>query len=415
MRNHYIPRLLLRQFAGADNKINIYRFGAGAFATCKLKNAFAEKDIFSAELEFAFNTRLEGPFADLLNHRLLTEDTITIDRKENFLIRKFLMINSLRNPMTDTTFDEKVALTQSEDHPVVLKWRKFMSLHPEWAETAEKMLPSQETYISNLERAIEIRDISELTDIANDLERNASLAIPARLAMAPMIAFWDCGNTGQEFVLPKLQGISIMDNMESVNNTSGSNTNESNMNGSNAQGLISLPYKVWVVQRTIEGIRNDMNNRRYPEYMSPWVLELCGMLQGSLAFCDNFSIYPISPTRALVYISPYFRGYFPIMDRTGRSPLCPPIFTREQFDRHFWKPMRMELFRPCGNACNQTYTYQVRRLTSEEVCEINSVILNMETQEFAFHDYNKIRDSLRYYDETAQFALPKKHDFRRWG
>ena len=85
-----------------------------------MKKAFAEKDIYDEDLEAAFNIKLEGAFADLLNHRLLHGDTITIDREENFLIRKFLLINSLRNPISNKTFEEKVSITQSEDHPVVL-------------------------------------------------------------------------------------------------------------------------------------------------------------------------------------------------------------------------------------------------------------------------------------------------------
>lgn len=393
--NHFIPRLLLRQFACTDTKINIFRFATEEFVTCKLKKAFAEKDIYDEDLEAAFNVKLEGAFADLLNHRLLKGDTITIDREENFLIRKFLLINSLRNPMSNKTFEEKVSITRSEDHPIVQEYRRMNRVCPELVAMWDNIESSQDTYMTNLERAIKVRDIDELADIANDLAGNPKLAVSARMALMPMIAFWDCQDTDQEFVLPKLQGVSLMDNED----------------GENPQSIIIWPYKMKVIEKTIK----DMKNNLYPEYMSLWMQELQRMLYGIIGFCDNFSVYPISPTRAIVYISPYFRGFYPIMDKTGRIPFLPPVFDRKQFDRHFYKPMRMELFKPCNSFNNQRYTYHVKHLTLEEVCDINSIMLGMETQEFAFRDYDKIRNSLRYYDETAKFALPKKHDFRRWG
>ena len=333
--------------------------------------------------------------ADLLNHRLLKGDMITIDREENFLIRKFLLIDFLRNPISDKTFDEKVEITQTENHPVVLRWRRLVKMFPEYRGMIEKIIPSRETYISNMKKAIELRNTEELMDAAVGIDKDISMAVLAQLAITPVIAFWDCEGSGQEFVLPKIGGTTLMDGVD----------------GSNLWGEIRMPYKMQVVDRVLK----DMQSGKYPAYMSLWSMELQRMLQGIISFSDNFSIYPFSPTRALVYFSPYFRGFFPMMDSTGRRILCPPIFSKEQFDRHFYKPMRMELFKPCANVNNQRYTYQVRHLSADEVLEINAVVLEMETQEFAFHDYNKIRDSFRFYDDIAQFVLRKKHDFSRWG
>ena len=393
--NHFIPRLLLRQFACTDTKINIFRFATEEFVTCKLKKAFAEKDIYDEDLEAAFNIKLEGGFADLLNHRLLQGDTITIDREENFLIRKFLLINSLRNPMSNKTFEEKVSITQSEDHPVVLKYRRMKELYLEFADVFDMIDSSNEAYVSNMKKAIEIKNTEEFMDVAWGEERYTPLSIMAQYSIVPVIAFWDCEDTGQEFILPKLTGISYMDNVD----------------GGNIQGNVELPYKV----RVLNGVIEKMEHNQYPIDMLLWIGELGRMLQGSLVFPDNFSIFPISPTRVLVFISPYFRGFYPIMDENGQKPICPPILTKEQFDRHFWENMRMDLLKPCGNYKNQKYTYHVRKIDLDEVFFINAMVLNMETQEFAFRDYNKIRDSLRYYDNVAKFAMPKRHDFSRWG
>ena len=118
MNNHYIPRLLLKQFAEKE-KVNIYDFGAESFGTKKLKDVFALPDIFDVELEQAFATKLEGPFGNLLHHKLLSGNKVSIDRMENLLIRKFLMIQFLRAPIVNTTWEEMVERTKLKDHPSV--------------------------------------------------------------------------------------------------------------------------------------------------------------------------------------------------------------------------------------------------------------------------------------------------------
>ena len=73
--------------------------------------------------------------------------------------------------------------------------------------------------------------------------------------------------------------------------------------------------------------------------------------------------------------------------------------------------MRMELFEPCISFGNLQYEYTVKKLTYKEVMQLNAHLLNMETDEFVFRDFNKIRDSFWFYDNIIQFAPSKKHNF----
>ena len=98
------------------------------------------------------------------------------------------------------------------------------------------------------------------------------------------------------------------------------------------------------------------------------------------------------------------------MDSVGRK-IYSPLLKEEQFYKHFFIAPRMELFAPCDVRCNQSYTYHVRQLTDEELYQINSMLLDMETEEFVFHDRDKIKKSLDYYDNKAVFVDKKKHDF----
>ena len=381
MNNHYIPCLLLKQFA-TNEKVNSYDFTTNSFSRKKLKNTFVSKDIFDEELERAFATKIEGPFGDLLNHKLLRGDTITINRNENLLIRKFLMINSLRAPIVNTSWDEMVERTKQQLHPSVQAIEFLIRHNREWKEIFENMTYSKEIYIPNLKKAMEIDSLEELADSDARGDVSFQLKFAARHAMVTTIAFWDCTELEQEFILPKLPGISQMDN-------------------------ISIFHKYLMIR--------DLRSKKEKYGMSENLKRELGRLEyGSSVYMDNFSIYPISPTRVLICFSPYFRAFYPITDPTNTIELYPPLLKKEQFDRHFFEPMRLELFEPCKNIFNRYYQYSVKKLKEDEVQILNAHLLDMETEEFIFHDFNRIRDSFWYYDKKAKFSGIKKHNFSQW-
>lgn len=161
MNNHYIPRLLLNQFA-TSKKVNTYDFTISDFCKKKLKNTFSDADLFDEELESAFAKKLEGPFGNLLNNRLLHGDTIKINRRENMLIRKFLMINNLRAPIVNGSWEEMVERTKSWNHPIV-QLREFLLRHnPELGKIFDNITSSNKTYILDLKKAMEVDSLEEL-------------------------------------------------------------------------------------------------------------------------------------------------------------------------------------------------------------------------------------------------------------
>ena len=376
MNTHYIPRLLLKHFA-EDNKVCVYDSAAASYTRKKIKNTFAMENAFNEELESAFATKLEGPFGDLLNHKLLSGEQITISRRENLLMRKFIMVNILRSPLTSRSWEEMVEITGIQKHPTVRMAEFMRRFSPAFRELFNSVY-AKDTYISDLKKAMETESLEEISGAGEDSGISTKLNFAARYAMAATVAFWDCTDSGQEFILPRLQGISEMDYKNAA-------------------------YK-WIV---LEGRKEELEKEWLPEDMRAAIV---GMIYGSMVFSDNYSIYPLSPTRALVCFSPYFKAFFP-MKAAGSQIAYPPLLGDKQFDIHFYKPMRMELFRPCANHDNSIYHYSVKRLTAVEAQRINALMMNTETEEFVFHDYEKLRGSFRYYDNEAVFAGGKKYDF----
>ena len=389
MWNHYIPKLLLRQF-GTDKKVNTYDLAEAKFKTKKLNHVFAQQDIFEPELEKKIGEKLEGPFADLLNHRLLHGDTININRYENFLIRKFILINNLRSPMKNCNWDDMVKRMKMEEHPSVLATEFLKRHHPEMK--FEELLPSKESYISDLKRVMEIETMEEMQGIQKDSNVSFHLKFAIERAVVETIGYWDCEETGQEFILPKFTGVSQEDQVSMLHKAVVIQNHKKKMEENTE-----------ILGREFGGLLCDVLGK-----------ELDRLLYGSSVACENFSLYPLSPTRMLVAYSPYFRAFFSMKDQMDIREVYPPFLKKEQFEKHFYKAPRMELFEPCKNLCNQFYQYKVKKLTTEEMLELNALLLHGETEEFAFHDFNKIRDSLWYYNHKAKFADKRKHDFRLW-
>lgn len=370
-RNHYIPKLVLRQFAVKD-RVNTFDVQKQCFSAKKLKNVFCEENLFPNELEQRFARDLEGPFGDLLNHKLLADvREISVNREENFLIRKFDLIHRLRSVYINQDPDEMMKKAGEADNPSYI----FLKSIPKMAQ----ILPSNKTFLQDLEMAMNCRSLEDLY-YNHGRELSPSLFISAKMAIASYYAIWDSEQSGEEFILSKLPGISLQDQY-----------------GPLYKRQIMLKYRAneWDKISEIERDRFEV------------------LFTGILGNADNYWILPLSPTRALVGISPYFKAFFPQPRGSSEMPYIPALLPREQFIMHFYEPMQMDLFEPCRNYDNLNYTFFVKDLTRREVMHQNALALNEEMEEWAFHDYNRIRDSLWAYEHVFTM-VKKKRDYSKW-
>lgn len=96
--NHYVPHFILRRFG---NKLNRYNVETGeAKIKGSIINAFSKKNIYPEWLEHMLSD-LEAKIACLIDNKVLkVENQVTITREENWLIKKFFTIATLRVPDT---------------------------------------------------------------------------------------------------------------------------------------------------------------------------------------------------------------------------------------------------------------------------------------------------------------------------
>ena len=93
---HNVPRLILRKFS---DKLCLYNVNTGELKeNISIKRAYATEDYYDSETEKKLAHKIESQFGDLLaNHILKCDTSISLSRKQLYLVKKFLLISTLRS------------------------------------------------------------------------------------------------------------------------------------------------------------------------------------------------------------------------------------------------------------------------------------------------------------------------------
>ena len=337
--------MILRQFAEND-RVHVQDLITGSCETKKLKDVYAENGLFPEEVEEKMSRKIEGRFGDLLNHKLLLPtNTIKLDRKENMLLRVFMLLEVMRNVKTNQSLEAQFKYDRENKQ----RWRTPLEqqvMETIYDHSDSTVFPCDENYIENLYK---IAEYDSLEELLQDVALPMSILTMANIIYSTYIAIWDAGDD-EEFILPSVTGISSLD--------SGGVTHKSVIM---YHALTEMPLSPIVRFRTDYVMRN--------------------MIGGLV---DNYLFHVISPKRCIVCISPYFKLFFP-QKKHGKQPAIPKTFPSDIFKYHFSGIIpRMELFEPCDTTDNQNYRYVVKHLNNDETKFMNALMLNEEKSKYVF-------------------------------
>ena len=114
MKNHYIPQFIIKKFSKA---INVFNLKSGEIRENRPSfKVFYEKGIYNDEVEKSLNINLETSFSKLLEEKLLNQDSnITITRKELLLIKRYMLVSSVRAQGEDHFRDFLISFKKNTD------------------------------------------------------------------------------------------------------------------------------------------------------------------------------------------------------------------------------------------------------------------------------------------------------------
>ena len=133
MYSHYVPRFILKKFS---NKLSLYNIHTGELAEdIKVDKAYSQKGFYDDDTEKNLNLKLESQFGNLLANKLLkAENIIELNRTELKLVKKFILISTLRSLGNEPFLQkERRFYVDSAEH-----WRKYCRQNNISAEKCER-------------------------------------------------------------------------------------------------------------------------------------------------------------------------------------------------------------------------------------------------------------------------------------
>ena len=103
-KNHYVSKLIIKRFTTKGFGTPIDVFDLNKYEVLKGKKAdkiFQERGLFDDDVETMMGDELEQPFAFLLDKKIIGKDKIQITRADLYLIKRFLILNSVKTYSPD--------------------------------------------------------------------------------------------------------------------------------------------------------------------------------------------------------------------------------------------------------------------------------------------------------------------------
>ena len=271
-KNHYVSQLIIKRFAPSVTTFDTQE--KILIENRKAHKIFYKNDIYDNNIEKKLAFELEQPFAKLLDEKILNTNKIILTRKELYLLKQFLLLDSVR------TYD-------SESFVQVLKnfkknVQRYLDLHGDVLEEQVRRLPS--VFDFDLEpRGIQMRAMRLFLDCKSAEElivhplATQELYCWARVNYDSYVGFWDSADD-QEFILTSTGMVSEYEPSHTI-----------------FEGLDLSKFSYLLNQVKSAKEENLINYAR--------------LLSFNQIMYENFNIFNLSSSRCMVLIHPFFRLY----------------------------------------------------------------------------------------------------------
>lgn len=379
MHNHYVSQFVIRRFSDA---INIFDVHSGKIDESKRPHkVFYHEDIYDEETEKLFNF-IESRVANIISQKILEKETIVLTRKELFLLKRYMLICSVR------------AQTPKELGKIFRDFEK----------NAEKYISIRNTLFSDCGQMPSIKSIditdeelyaralkvfsktNYIRDICLNPDATKEMLAWAAPFLESYIAFWDMP-TDREYILTDC-GMS-----------------------SEYEGFHLLTGGLDISKASYLFAKSKKDPTAY-----------VGLMASNCAMYENYDVFVLGSTRAMVMIHPFFRlyegqkitFYDPALGSWKKKQLeIPDIWPAVIQNRSlFGTPSNQYIMDESHFFEEDRYIYCPRSLTEEDAVYINALLLSQARDIIGFKDPKKIIDSIYYYiwHQANYLSVKSLHD-----
>lgn len=373
-KSHYVPQLVLKKFG---DKLSIFNVQTQEFReNIQTAKVFMEKDFYDEQTEEFLNRKVETQFGNFLASRILkAEKEISLKREELFLIKKFLLVSTIRSMGSEALMQKEKyfydtlenIIGEPYERPFEEKVVENESEFDYWMRTINVILDTNGTPEEILKHPLKTYPAYRWSEVIN----------------AGYVAFWDSNYDEEEFVITD------------VGMTS---ENEKGWNGVTVHNLKKTACLMNVLlTEQHEGIRQ----------------EFFKFANFTKNFHENFQMFSISAKRMIVLIAPFFKlrqGYkkyyhFP----TLAELTCIP-------NEKLFLPNVVKYVKPQAGAYftydeEDRYIYSIKKLTTDETIYCNELFLDRIYANVGFSCLDKVVNSFINYRADTQNGVYARVDY----
>lgn len=379
-RNHYVSQLIIRRFTDGENSINVFDVKKQSLIENRKSNRiFFKNDIYSEEIEKKFNKNLENPFSKLLDNKILGKDKIILTRNELKLVKKFLLLESIRT-LTAEGYDKIFRGFSLQSIKYISKMQEEYSLILKAIPTMKELNePIDEAFERALRVYLESKDIN---DIVMHKDVTKEIFVWAKVFNDSYIGFWD-SNENQEFIL-----------------TDNGLTTEYEPSHQLYGGLdlSKFSYLLHMLKKS--------NKKEKLIYYT--------LLDRIKIMYENFSIFNVSSSRSIVIINPFFKLYsnkgFSFNFNSPIRVEKPDIWPSYMIDNQVFKIPETR-YKIKGKYLDEDeFIYIPQKLSLNDNIYVNFLFLSQSNNFLGFRRFTKIKDSLYAFQIINFLNKEKNHD-----
>ena len=371
-KNHYVSQLIIKRFAPAVTTFDTVE--RKIIENRKAHKIFYNIDIYDDEIEKKLAFDLERPFAELLDKKILHAETITLTRQELFLVKRFLLLDSVRTYPSNGFAKVLHNFNSNVD--------RYIKMHGDINQEELLCLPSIfDLHLSDREiqmRAMKVYiESNDIMEILHHPLVTRELYCWAKVNSDSYLAFWDSHET-QEFILTSTGMVSEYEPSHTI-----------------FEGL-DLSKQAYLCDK----IAKEKDKYNLFNYNI--------LLSFNQIMYENFNVFNLSSTRCMVLIHPFFRLYDKVPRRINGIDVCvemPDVWPSCFETKEIIATPRVKYIKPCleFNPLDE-FEYTHCKLSAWDTIYLNSIILRQTHQLLGFNDITKIIDSLVFMNMVNSFS-----------
>lgn len=391
MNSHYVPKFILKNFG---EKISLYDISSGKLCeNTKLDKAYSEEGFYSHAVEDKLNRKIESQFANIFNNKISKcNDKIILNRKEIRLIKKFLLISVIRSVecekflqkekrFYDRLKDNWIAFAKAQNLSKEHTLAGIENMKPPFAERVIEGETDYDYWMRTLEVILETDGSPE------EIMKHPNATYPAhrwaQVINAGYLAFWDTASSRNKFVITDIGMTS---------------ENELGWNGYSTHNVKKINFL-----RDLLSKENDLAMKN----------EIAKFMRMTSSFHENFQMFPISATRMIVLIAPFYKFRQMYQFRYQMPPLT---YLTELVNEELYYPNNARYVLPQTPPQikyheDDEYIYEVKHLTGKEVQYCNALFMDRVSRFFGFSSLPDVVRSVELYKKLNSFPFVPRIDY----